>query len=338
MNKVFANLLSRSYVDSVFRTLNKKKLLIIAYHGICPGDNCPPLFTHLPLDIFQRQLQFLKNNYDIISLKELQRCLEEKKAFPERAALLTFDDGFMNNYEYAFPLLKKYNFPAIIFLTVDYIGTKKLLWFDEVYLLIKQALASAPYILEDIMGQKLTTYDVSDIYPLFSGKLKRLRYEECQNKISELKSRIDVDFDSVGSNFRLLGWEQVIEMKKSGLIDFGVHTANHRILSELSVDEWEKEIVEPKEKLTRILDSEIRSFCYPNGIPGKDFTGDHEAYLRSSGYLCAFSTEESLNSLNDNPFCLRRIPAGNDMTSDRNFFRLNTSGFIGTLKRLAKRK
>ena len=130
----------------------------------------------------------------------------------------------------------------------------------------------------------------------------------------------------------------MLEMKESGLIDFGVHTANHRIVSELSKDEWEKEIVEPKAKLSQILDCEISSFCYPNGIPGKDFSRDHEDYLNKTGYICAFSTEESLNSRNDDPFCLGRIPTGNDMTSDRDFFSLNASGFIGTMKKLINRK
>ena len=294
MKKLFSRLLNCCRVDTFFRMLNKKRLLIIAYHSICHSDDGPPLFTHLPVDVFERQLQFFKKHYNVISLNELIVCLKEKQAFPERAVLFTFDDGFMNNYKYAFPLLKKYNLPAAIFLTVDYIGTEKLLWFDELYLLTKQALESDSGVIENIFGRNGLPDNITELYPFLSEKLKRLTYEECQNKISSFRSRIDPDFDLVGKKFRLLDWDQVHEMKDSGLIEFGVHTATHRILSELPTDEWEREIVDPKAKLSKILDCEISSFCYPNGIPDVDFTKDHEDYLSKAGYVCAFSMEEWL--------------------------------------------
>jgi peptidoglycan/xylan/chitin deacetylase (PgdA/CDA1 family) len=264
--------------------------------------------------------------------------MKEKKAFPERSAMLTFDDGFMNNYTQAFPLLKEFNIPAAIFLVVDYIGTEKLLWFDELYLLTQYALDIDLSIIKDAVGNYELPDNLADLYPVLSGTLKRKTMEERQSILSDLKSRVKIDFWQAGSNFRLLEWAQVQEMKESGLIDFGIHTANHRIVSELSRDEWEKEIVEPKQKLSQNLDCEISSFCYPNGIPGKDFNGDHEVFLNKAGYICAFSTAESLISQSDNPFCLGRIPAGNDMTSDGDFLPLNTSGFIETLNKIVNRK
>ncbi len=109
-------------------------------------------------------------------------------------------------------------------------------------------------------------------------------------------------------------------MKSSGLIEFGVHTANHRILSSLSENELESELIAPKNEIENILNCEITSFCYPNGIRDVDFFDSHEKYLASGGYQCAFSTEEELNDTGCNRYRLGRLSIGSDITSDLNFF------------------
>lgn len=338
MKNLASYILKHFKADAFFRMLNKKRLLILCYHGICSSVDCPPNYAQIPVDRFEWQLQFLKKHYNIISMSELIKCQREKRAFPKNAALITFDDGFMNNYEYAFPLLKEYKLPATIFLTVDYIGTKKLLLADEMFLLLMQALKSDVSAIRDTFGVDEFPENIIELYPFISKKVKKLDFEEYKNIMFELRGKINVDFDSMGKNFRLLGWDQVNEMKVSGLIEFGVHTATHRILTKLPINEWEKEIFEPKVKLSKILGCDISSFCYPNGIPDMDFTKEHENYVKNAGYDCAFSTGEWLNICGDNSFRFGRILVGNNITSDRNYFRLTTSGFVRAINNWRNRK
>jgi peptidoglycan/xylan/chitin deacetylase (PgdA/CDA1 family) len=341
MKKTITKILAFGHVDAISRSINRKRLLVLNYHGLIKSVSPINLFTQLPVELFEKQVRFLKSKYNVISLSEFISHLKGDKSLPDMAAMITFDDGFKSNYTLAFPLLKKYNLPATIFLTVDYIGTDKLLWFDELFLLIMQSvnsgidIASLNHVLRLPTG---ISRDYSNLYPNIAKGLKKLSYEEIIDKISILRNAVGVCDDQVSENFKLLDWDNVIEMKKSGLIEFGVHTATHRILSKLSGQDFEDEIKRPKEGLSERLGDEVLSFAYPNGIPYVDFFKEHQDYLKNTGYLCAFSTGEWLNSAEANPFCIGRISVGNDITSNMDFFRLNTSGFNGALKKFLNHK
>ena len=81
---------------------------------------------------FKAQMEFLyRNNYSVIKLEEFISCLTQKREIPRKSVVITFDDGYKNNYTNAFPVLKRYNFPATIFLATDYIGTNEVFpWFN----------------------------------------------------------------------------------------------------------------------------------------------------------------------------------------------------------------
>ncbi|HVZ10826.1 MAG TPA: polysaccharide deacetylase family protein [Candidatus Paceibacterota bacterium] len=102
------------------RFLPASGAIILMYHSI--GDN-KEFFT-VPTDEFERQMEYLKSNgYNVVSLNEVVKALEQKKPISSRTVALTFDDGYRDNYIEAFPILKKYGFPASIFLVSDWIGT-----------------------------------------------------------------------------------------------------------------------------------------------------------------------------------------------------------------------
>ncbi|MBA4366807.1 MAG: polysaccharide deacetylase [Desulfobacterium sp.] len=332
-----AQTLCKLNIDGLLRWVNKNSLLVVTYHGVydkfCRGTL--PLFTHLHVDLLREHLKFLKSNYNVISLSEFTSCLKERKPWPERAALITFDDGLRNNYEVAFPVLKEFDLPAVIYLTVNYIGTDKLLWFDELYLLLKKCLEDAvkTELLAEYLGPIPDSCDIGELYPICSKRLKNKSIMERMEIIKRLKQLACIEGNPILSEpFKFLSWEQVLEMKSSGLIEFGVHTATHRMVSELSPDEWEKEIVAPKNKIEKIIGNTIDTFCYPNGVPDVDFFQEHEKFLKSRGYVCAFSAHEGLNSPKYDQYRLGRISVGSDISSEINFFRLNTAGFISFLR------
>lgn len=96
---------------------------ILMYHSISPQQN--PYIKSLIVSPqnFQRQMRFLKNNrYNVVTLEALADLIKKKKRIPPRTLAITFDDGYKDNYAYAFPILKKYNLPATIFLIVNEIS------------------------------------------------------------------------------------------------------------------------------------------------------------------------------------------------------------------------
>lgn len=98
----------------------KNKAVILMYHSI--GYN-KKYFTVTP-DNFDLQMSILKNNFNVISLVELNHRLKNKIPFPNKTVVITFDDGYVDNLSIAYPILKKYNLPATIFLATGFLGKK----------------------------------------------------------------------------------------------------------------------------------------------------------------------------------------------------------------------
>lgn len=106
---------------------------ILMYHSFDASEKGKGLLFVSPHH-FEQQMAFLKKNgYQVIPLDELVDSLKAGKKFPHNAVVITIDDGYQSNYSYAYPILKKYGFPATIFLATSFMGTKKtyLTW-DEI--------------------------------------------------------------------------------------------------------------------------------------------------------------------------------------------------------------
>lgn len=339
VKKAVAKGLILSGADGFFRHLNRDRLLVVMYHGVTLQSYHPPVWTQLPLPVFRSQLEFLRDHYRIVSLSQVVRALDHGEPLPERAALITFDDGLRNNFTVAFPVLKELGLPAAVFLTVDLIGGSEMLWFDELYLLIRQAGVSGVALeLPGAAAQR--HYQAGELWEAYVICVEEAKLAGCRARrelLEGLRSRVSLEPERHQADFGLLDWDEVRQMERSGLIGFGVHTATHRILSELQEHELAEEVVVPKRRFAEELGVEPESFCFPNGRPGVDFTPWHQEYLRLNGYLCAFSTGDDLfDRIRGDRMGITRIPAGNDGCSQPNYFRLNTSGALH-LYRLLRR-
>jgi len=323
-------------MDAVFRFINRRKLLVVMYHGITRRDYEPPIWTQLPVNTFREQLECLRQWYVFVTLDDVVAAVRGERELPPSAALITFDDGLKNNFDVAFPVLCELGIPATIFLTVDLIGTEKILWFDELYFLLRQGYDNKvdAAFLDAKVRSDFIDGKIWDVYCAMVEMLKRCGEKERTACLKNLQERIFLNTLSLQDDFGLLNWEQVCIMRDSGLVSFGVHTASHRILSQLPPSEREEEIAMPRRKLEEFIGTPVLSFCFPNGKPGIDFNNEHLQYIRHCGYVCAFTTENRLFlSGVDDPMTIGRIPAGNDATSLLTLFRLNSSGCFTSFKR-----
>ncbi|MCX5700703.1 MAG: polysaccharide deacetylase family protein [Candidatus Omnitrophica bacterium] len=117
------------FVVSIGYLRSIRTVTVITYHSIAAIADEDDRLTVLPKS-FNRQMQFLKDHkYNVISLERLGELIKSKKA-PDKTIAITFDDGFKDNYLYAYPVLKRLNFPATIFIIVDKVGSsgKRLTW------------------------------------------------------------------------------------------------------------------------------------------------------------------------------------------------------------------
>lgn len=317
--------------NRLFRRINRKKLLVVMYHGITVQEYTPPIWTQLPLTIFRRQLEFLLRHYQPVSLQTVVSSLYDNRPLPERAVLITFDDGLRNNFRHAFPVLQQFGIPATIFLTVNLIGTRQLLWFDELFFLMQSALLQERPVSFPLPAAEKLLQDnrLWDAYLVMVESLKRCGPYHRNLIMHQLRTALPLDHQPLLDDFGLLDWDEIHDMQNSGLVEFGVHTATHRLLTELADHEWHQEIIAPRQKLQQELSEEITAFCYPNGRPGHDFLPLHQERLREAGYCCAFSTGSGLfcGSTGDT-MAISRIAAGNDISSAPRYFAGNTSGML----------
>lgn len=334
LDKIVLRSLKTLNVDSIYRHLNRYKILIIAYHGITGNYYKKFPWTHIPLDIFEDQIRFFKKNYQVISLKKIIEFIRNGLILPKRSVAITFDDGYKNNYEIALPILKKYEMPATIFLTTGYIGSQKLLPMDRAFLTLSFATNRDPCIVPDSDLQPLyldsdeAIIASHDMLVSFLKKFPTEKQEDFLALINQQLRPTEYQHDAqIREDFLLMDWEDVVKSYNSGLIDYGPHTVSHEILSNLSEAEAEKEIVQSKSEIENKIKGKVTLFAYPNGTLS-DFSGEHVRLLKKHGFYGAVSTVSRLNSSSENPFYLARMCIGSDISSDPSFLALRTAGFF----------
>jgi peptidoglycan/xylan/chitin deacetylase (PgdA/CDA1 family) len=258
--------------------------------------------------IFEEQIAFLSKKYNIISLKELTDLITGKHHIPSNSLVITFDDGWRDNYLHAFPILKRHDAPAVIFLTTDFIGGENVFWFLKASILMTGNKLSRKELSELIAnhedGEEPGDIDteLSD-RDWFIERLKKLDPGKISAILKELSSINRQADDILKEGNRMLIWEDVLEMNKKG-IDFGSHGCSHRIMLGLSDAELKRELTESKNILEKRLGSEVNLFAYPNG----DYDTHIKDLVKSCGYICALATigkEEPRSSAD--MYSLRRI-------------------------------
>ncbi len=336
LKQVFTRGLVSLGINAVFRQINRRKLLVVMYHGVTRNSFDPPVWTQIPEKTFRDHMGYLRKHYVFVTLDDVVSAVRRDLELPPRAALITFDDGLRNNYHVAFPILLELGIPAAIFLTVSYIGSESLLWFDELYFLLKRGYENKVdlSVFHEEIRERMAAGKIWEAYSADVEMLKRCGENSRASYLDKLREKISLDTLPLLEDFGLLDWDQVYVMHDSRLVAFGTHTATHRILTELSPTEWEEEIAAPRRTLEGFLGVPVKSFCFPNGRSGIDFCAEHLRFIRKSGYECAFTTENSLfTPMCSDPFAIGRIPAGNDATSSKLVFSLNCSGCYTTLRR-----
>jgi len=309
-------------LHQLFRYLNKDKALILMYHGFTDKSNSNGFKDieniHLDINKFESQVKYLTSHFNVIHLETIVDCLEKKKPFPPRSVAITIDDGYESNYNLAFGVLKKYNCPAIIFLTTDFVNENKMLWTDRLSVLIKK-LHTTEFVFSNnghSINEKINTKkDKIFLYKKLKKILKNVDQVERDKLLDNMIKKHALEIrpsDFLETNLPL-NWEQVKEMLQSKLITFGGHTCSHPILGKLSDEKAFVEISESKKIIEQKTGEKCDIFCYPNGQPG-DYTETTKKILRDTGFRCSLTTVQSFVTSKSDIFELERIYVSNKDT------------------------
>jgi peptidoglycan/xylan/chitin deacetylase (PgdA/CDA1 family) len=243
---------------------------------------------------FDKQMRYIKKNFNVISLDALISYLKDKKNPPARSMVITFDDGWRDNYLFAFPILKRYDLPATIFLSTDYIDTSKMFWFHVVSFIL-QARVLTFQKMTDILNkfeqinpeEKRSIVESFALADVFIEKLKRIKPDIQEKIIREMTKESDIRMNERGKQRWMLDWGEIKEMAENQ-ISFGSHAHSHRILTYLNFTQIKKELTESKRAIEEKMNRPANCFAYPNG----DYTPPIKELVREEGYLCACTVEK----------------------------------------------
>ncbi len=275
---------------------------IFLYHRV--NDDRDPFLAGVPIATFATQMEYLARNFPLVSLDQIARG-DLPKDQPYSVAV-TFDDGYRDNFVCAFPILKKFNIPATIFLTTGYIESGQLPWYDQVRLAFKLTTRSA-IVLADVGGPDGSLQQLTDRLRTLRRTLDWLRgMSQAQGPqlMNALFSRLGVPSPLSLPN-QMLRWEDIRQMAKSN-VTFGAHTVNHPVLSQISKAEMDREILTSKQVIEKRLQAPVEHFAYPFGQPF-DYNGQVKQSVREAGFKTAVTTVWGLNDGNEDLLELRRF-------------------------------
>ena len=274
---------------------------ILYYHRV--NDDGDPFFPAIGTSLFEAEMRFVSKHYRVVSLTELVERLAEGSVEPVLA--ITFDDGYRDNYDLAFPILQRYGLPATIFLTTGSMDSREPLWFEQIALAFKKTTRQSADLDIDPRSRfwMRTTVErlqcVDRAFAIFRGLPDAERRQSVARTLQQLGARDEGERDG-----KMLGWDQVRFMKDRG-IDFGGHTVTHPFLSRMSGDRVAWEASECKRRIEDEMQSPARHFAYPNGRD-EDFGQWNKDLIRRAGYRAAVTTIWGVNNQSTDPMELRR--------------------------------
>lgn len=325
MNKkdLLAGVLSGTGVLSACRQLltpRSNALPILAYHRVKPLLADYPFDSELisatPED-FLWQMQHIREHYTPLRLNQLGEYFAGQKPWPARPVVITFDDGFDDNYRYAFPVLQQLNIPATLFVATDYIDTNNSYWFDWAVFLLKR-LAS-PITLQAAEPNGCITLDPQQPLKLmqreFFLRLKQISEASRQELLQQLARHIDGVTDAaVLAHSQPMSWENIREMVNSGLIDIGSHTCSHPILNQIPRAQMVTELQQSKQKIEMETGRPCTTMAYPFG--GEDIASPAVVdAVKNAGYALGCMYQQGYaRRTPDDLFKLDRIHVETDIS------------------------
>jgi peptidoglycan/xylan/chitin deacetylase (PgdA/CDA1 family) len=204
-------------------------------------------------------------------------------------AAVTFDDGYGDVYQYAFPMLQSMGIPAAVFVVTDRVGTSGLFTHDELYLLLQAAFATGESFQSIISRSgvelaKCSAAAPSDARLAMTLLLEQLPQAEVRRIISVLSREFEVDA-ATRRELRALDWSELRTMQKEGAT-IGSHTTSHILTTNEAPDTVARETRDSKVILEKRLGEPVRHFAYPDGR----FNGGAVRAVKSAGYDYAYTT------------------------------------------------
>lgn len=287
---------------------SRPQLLVLNYHRIGDASTSPydPGVFSASASGFEEQICLLKKQHRIATVSQALDIIEGRESLTETTILITFDDGYRDNFKLAFPVLQRHGVEAIFFLVTSSIGTKQLSWWDEIAYLVK---IHAPKTLRISYPQQ----EDFDLTPAnFAESLRRLLRALKSPATTDTSRFLNTVRDAVGFTGEvpladlMMTWDDARAMRAGGMT-IGLHSHSHHILAKLTRAEQIGELTVCRAKLEEELGYPGDLLSYPVGTRDT-FNADTITAAREVGIRAGFSFYGGTNLAGKiDPFDVRRV-------------------------------
>jgi peptidoglycan/xylan/chitin deacetylase (PgdA/CDA1 family) len=286
-------------LDRPLAKLKGGRAMILAYHRVldpatCDLDGVEP-GMYVTKDAFADHLRLLEDRYTVVPLAHIvQRHLTGEELEPGTVAI-TFDDAWLDTYEVAYPLLRRFGMPATVFVPTGLIDADHHFWFSRAAVLIGKIYQRREKLRANFPDDEMPVaggfiMDVLVANPSRSGYFARIM--ESLKQLGDFQRDTVIDFletlvgQAVELPRELCSWDELREMAAANF-EIGSHTAGHAIMTQLTVEQVRRELETSKETIIERIGRPPASFCYPNG----NYNETIKRQVQRAGYVCAVTTQ-----------------------------------------------
>lgn len=313
-----------------------RRVIILNYHNANSG--------------LQGHMRYLQRHYRIIHLEEALNelfCKEAsgtkksvaRKRDRRRQIVLTFDDGYIDNYSEGFRLAQLYQVPITIFLIPGYVDSGRYFWWLAASKLV--SLITTEQVTFDgcvyhlsVPHERRALIDLIDERARYAQSIAEREQFLADTQLA-LRVTLPCREVTTSDTDLPMNWEQIREMEASGLVSFGAHTVNHPILAYLSdPEEVMYEVQASRQLLEEKLGHPVRIFAYPVGKLQHIGAQGIDA-VNAAGFTWAVTTLETLNTSESDPLLLGRLPG--DTEVNWMVMAAELVGLLGVVSRIRKK-
>jgi peptidoglycan/xylan/chitin deacetylase (PgdA/CDA1 family) len=280
---------------------NKARLSILIYHRVLEQKD--PLRPSEPdKHEFEEQIKLLAKHCNILCLDKALQLLGEGN-LPAKSVCITFDDGYRDNAEIAYPILTKYGASATFFIATGYLNDG-LMFNDAIIEGIRHYQADKLDLHQFSMGDYTIKTD-EEKFSTICNILPKVKVMSQENRNSVVDFLAKQQTKPLLRNL-MMTTAQLKTIKQGGM-SIGAHTVSHPILCSIDHQTAFDEISQSKQYLESLLNEEVPLFAYPNGRYGQDYSSEHAGLVEKAGFKAAVSTNWGVSTLASDRFQLPRF-------------------------------
>jgi len=312
---------------------------VLAYHRVKDTD-FDPFHLCVSKKNFASQIEALRSVGEILPLRELVVALRkgELSTLPKRTFCLTFDDGYLDNWRAAYPILAESEAPATFFIVSGALGRERNYWWDEIARVFLMT-ARLPRTIELRCSEFEFSVDLGSDMELNEDRLslhaqwqqgdappgpRTKALDEIAGACMRLKPGVRTELihdlcrqagteSAFPGGFEVLERSELAEFANAPGVEIGAHSMNHPVLTNLSEPEQRDEIVESGRFLEECLGRKVKGFAYPHGLAERDYRDEAIECVRSFGYeyACSIAIEPTAIRSDTDPFQIPRFTVQN---------------------------